>query len=99
MLRDVRYVPIADSYTATKAVRDGAHSGRRAADEPHRTGKAHSRAVQMRRQRLADRRGGGRDDVRPLRTKIKFARQNWVTADKLIDCTKLACVRGCCCAG
>src|SRR5262249_7008171 len=37
----VRFVPKADSCDATKAVGDGAHSGRRATDQPHRTGEAY----------------------------------------------------------
>jgi len=49
-----------------KPGRGGACSGGRAADQPHRTGKAHARAVQMRRQRLADGRDGGCDDLRRL---------------------------------
>ena len=53
----VRQVPIAG--TQTKSVRGGARSGRRAADQPHRAGQAHARAVHMRRQRRTDGRDGG----------------------------------------
>src|SRR5258707_15661428 len=44
----------------------GACSGGRAADQPHRTGQAYARAVQMCRERLANRRDGGCNDLRRL---------------------------------
>jgi hypothetical protein len=46
-----------------KLVRDGACSGRRAADQPHRAGQAHARTVRIERQRFAEGGDGGRDDL------------------------------------
>src|SRR5215472_6462154 len=40
-----------------------ARSGRRAADQPHRTAQAHTHTVRIGRQRLAERGDGGRDDL------------------------------------
>jgi len=55
--------PFSDSCEAKKLVRGGACSGRRAADQPHRTGQAHARAVRIGRQRFAEGGDGGRDDL------------------------------------
>ena len=55
--------PFSDSCAAKKLVRGGARSGRRAADQPHRTGQAHARTVRIGRQRFAEGGDGGRDDL------------------------------------
>src|SRR5262249_47627172 len=46
-----------------KTVWRNARSGRRAADQPHRTAQAHAHTVRIVRQRLAERGDGGRDDL------------------------------------
>src|SRR5262249_47861535 len=48
---------------ATKGSSGGARSGRRAADQPHRTGQSHARTVHIGRERFVEGGGGGRDDL------------------------------------
>jgi hypothetical protein len=50
-------------YSRVLLIRGGGRSGRRTADQPHRTGQAHARTVRIRRQGLAEGGDGGRDDL------------------------------------
>src|SRR5215471_13207523 len=51
------------NYARQKTVWRSARSGRRAADQPHRTAQAYAHTVRIGRQRLAERGDGGRDDL------------------------------------
>src|SRR5215470_639377 len=63
-LGHVCFGPKADSCTAEKKlISGGARSGRRAADQPHRTGQSHAHTIRIGRERLLEGGDGGRDDL------------------------------------